>query len=639
MNLLFGYIMQVKDKFFIIDFDSTFTQVEALDELAAISLKDNPKKSVILNEIKSITKLGMDGSISITESLSRRIRLLNANKNHIEALIKILKKKITPSFLRNRHFFRLNSKNIFIISNGFSDYIVPVVKKLHVPENNIFCNEFIFGKEGNIVGVDESNVLAKERGKVELLKSLNLDGEIYVLGDGYTDYQLKESGLVTKFFAFTENVERKIVVDNADHVVPTFDEFLYINRLPMTISYPKNRIKTLLLENIHPAAVSSLKQEGYSVETASKSLDEGELIEKIRDVSVLGIRSKTEITSKVLANANRLMAIGAFCIGTNQIDLAECTKQGVIAFNAPYSNTRSVVELVIGNIILLMRNAIGRSNNLHQGIWDKSAANSFEVRGKSLGIIGYGNIGSQLSVLAEMLGMNVYYYDIVNKMALGNAKKCSSMQELLRKSDIVTVHVDGNPRNRNLIGEKDFSMMKNGVIFLNTSRGFVVDIAALSKYIKKGKVRGAAIDVFPYEPKSNEEKFASELQGLPNVILTPHIGGSTEEAQKNIGDYVADKLIDFINNGSSFGSINFPNIQLPKLQNAHRMIHIHHNMPGVLSNINNIFAKNGINILGQYLKTNEEIGYVITDVSKTYDKKVIDELKKIQNTIKFRVLY
>ncbi|MBI2654454.1 phosphoglycerate dehydrogenase [Candidatus Woesearchaeota archaeon] len=631
--------MQVKDKFFIIDFDSTFTQVEALDELAAISLRDNPKKSVILNEIKNITKLGMEGRMPIKDSLSRRIKLLNANKRHIESLIKTLKKKITPSFLRNGHFFRLNSKNIFIISNGFSDYIVPVVKKLHIPENNIFCNEFIFDKEENIVGFDETNILARERGKAELLKSLNLDGEVYVLGDGYTDYQLKESGLVTKFFAFTENVERKIVVDKADHVAPTFDEFLYINKLPMAISYPKNRIRILLLENIHPAAVSALKREGYSVESIPKSLDEEELAEKIKDVSVVGIRSKTEITGKILANANRLMAIGAFCIGTNQIDLAECTKNGVIAFNAPYSNTRSVVELAIGSIIMLIRNVVGKSNNLHQGAWDKSAANSFEVRGKNLGIIGYGNIGSQLSVLAEMLGMNVYYYDVVDKMALGNAKKCSSMQELLRKSDIVTVHVDGNPRNRNLIGEKEFGMMKNGVIFLNTSRGFIVDVIALSKYIKKGKVRGAAIDVFPYEPKSNQEKFVSELQGLPNVILTPHIGGSTEEAQENIGEYVADKLIDFINNGSSFGSINFPGIQLPKLQNAHRMIHIHYNVPGVLSNINSVFAKNRINILGQYLKTNEEIGYVITDVSKTYDKKVFNELKKIPNTIKFRVLY
>lgn len=631
--------MQVKDKFFVIDFDSTFTQVEALEELAAISLKDNPKKPEILKEIKKITDLGMDGRMPIKESLARRVKMLNANKGHIEQLIKVLQKKITPSFLRNRHFFQANSDNIFIISNGFTEIILPVVKKFGLSEKNIFANEFIFDEKGNIRGFDESNMLANENGKTEMLKSLKLDGDIYVIGDGYTDYRLKETGLVTKFFAFTENVERKIVTRKADYIAPTFDEFLYISKLPMSISYPKNRIKVLLLENIHHDAIELLRKEGFSIETASKSLDENELMEKIRNVSILGIRSKTEITKKVLENANRLMAIGAFCIGTNQIDLSECTKKGVAVFNAPYSNTRSVVELVIGEIIMLMRNIFDKSGKLHKGEWDKSAKDSFEIRGKMLGIIGYGNIGSQLSVLAEALGMNVYYYDIVEKLTLGNAKKCATLQELLRKSDVITVHVDGNPRNRNLIGDKEFKMMKNGVIFINLSRGFVVDINSLASNIKSGKIRGAALDVFPYEPKSNSEEFVSELRGLPNVILTPHVGGSTEEAQQSIGNFVAQKLIDFINTGSSFSSVNFPNIQLPQLQNAHRLMHIHENVPGVLSNINGILAKNSINIAGQYLKTNEQIGYLITDVSRQYGNKVMDELKKIPNTIKFRVLY
>jgi D-3-phosphoglycerate dehydrogenase len=631
--------MQVKDKFFIIDFDSTFTQVEALEELAAISLKDNPKKPEILREIKKITDMGMDGSMPIKESLARRVKMLNANKGHVEQLIKVLQKKITPSFLRNRHFFQANSDSIFIISNGFTEIILPVVRKLGLQEKNVFANEFIFDEKGNIRGLDESNILANENGKTEMLKSLKLDGDIYVIGDGYTDYRLKETGLVTKFFAFTENVERKIVTGKADYIAPTFDEFLYLSKLPMSISYPKNRIRILLLENIHPSAIASFKSEGFSVEIVSKSLDENELIEKIKNVSILGIRSKTEITKKVLNNANRLMAIGAFCIGTNQIDLDECTKKGIIVFNAPYSNTRSVVELVIGEIIMLMRNVLDKSSGLHSGKWDKSAKGAFEIRGKSLGIVGYGNIGSQLSVLAEALGMDVHYYDTVEKLALGNAKKCRTLQELLRKSDVVTVHVDGNPRNRSMIGYKEFKMMKNGVIFINLSRGFVVDIKSLASHIKSGKVKGAAIDVFPYEPKSNSEDFASELMGLPNVILTPHIGGSTEEAQQNIGNFVAQKLIDFINTGSSFSSVNFPNIQLPQLQNAHRLMHIHENVPGVLSNINGILAKNSINITGQYLKTNEQIGYLITDVSRQYNNKVLEELKKVRNTIKFRVLY
>ncbi|MBI2659820.1 phosphoglycerate dehydrogenase [Candidatus Woesearchaeota archaeon] len=631
--------MQVKDKFFIIDFDSTITQVEALDELAAISLKDNPKKAEILKEIKKITDLGMEGKIPIKESIYRRVKMLNANKSHIEQLIKTLQKKITPSFLRNRHFFQSNLSRIFIISNGFTEIILPVVKKFGLSEKNVFANDFIFDERGNITGFDESNTLANENGKTEMLKSLNLDGDIYVIGDGYTDYKLSETGLVTKFFAFTENVEREIVTEKADHVIPSFDEFLYISKLPMSISYPKNRIKILLLENIHPDAIALFKKEGFSIETAAKSLDENELIEKIKNVSILGIRSKTEITKKVLENAHRLMAIGAFCIGTNQIDMNECTKKGIVAFNAPYSNTRSVVELVVGEIIMLIRNIFDKSGKMHDGIWDKSAKNSLEIRGKNIGIIGYGNIGAQLSVLAESLGMNVCYYDIVEKLALGNAKKCRTLQELLKKSDIVTVHVDGNPRNRDLIGHKEFRMMKDGVIFINLSRGFVVDIKSLASSIKSGKVKGAAIDVFPYEPKSNSEEFTSELRGLPNVILTPHIGGSTEEAQQNIGNFVAQKLIDFINTGSSYSSVNFPNIQLPQLQNAHRLMHIHENVPGVLSSINGILAKNSINIVGQHLKTNERIGYLITDVSKQYDNKVIEELKKVPNTIKFRVLY
>jgi len=404
---------------------------------------------------------------------------------------------------------------------------------------------------------------------------------------------------------------------------------------------PENKswVNVLLLENIHPAAIALFRKEGYKIEVVSKSLDEEELSRRIKDVSVLGIRSKTEITKKILENANNLMAIGAFCIGTNQLDLDSCSKKGVAVFNAPYSNTRSVVELAISEIIMLMRGAFDKSVKLHHGVWDKSAENCHEIRGKKLGIIGYGNIGTQLSVLAESLGMEVYYYDVVEKLALGNAKKCSSMHELMKKADIVTVHVDGRKSNTNLIGEKEFKLMKDGVIFLNLSRGFVVDIKSLAKHIRDGKVAGAAIDVFPHEPKSNSEIFESELRGLPNVILTPHIGGSTEEAQHNIGDFVASKAIDFLNNGNTVLSVNFPNIQLPMLQDAHRLIHIHDNVPGVLSEINGMLAKNNINILGQYLKTNEQIGYVITDVSKEYDKKVIHDLKNVKHTIKFRVLY
>ena len=404
-------------------------------------------------------------------------------------------------------------------------------------------------------------------------------------------------------------------------------------------SFPKNKIKILLLEGISDKAVECFKKEKYQIQTLPHALNEEELIKAIKDVFILGIRSKTKITENVLNSAKRLLTVGAFCIGTNQIDLQAASQKGVAVFNAPYSNTRSVVELALGEMIVLNRKAFDKSLKLHQGIWEKSAKNCFEIRGKKLGIIGYGNIGSQLSVLAENLGMKVYYYDVVEKLALGNAIKCSSLSELLKQVDIVTVHIDGRKENKNFIDEKEFNLMKDGVIFLNLSRGFIVNIEALAKYIKSGKIAGAAVDVFPYEPASGKEKFVNCLQNLPNVILTPHIAGSTEEAQENIGQFVSGKIIDFINQGDTQLSVNFPNLHLPPLKNAHRIIHIHKNVPGILAAINTFFGENHINIEDQYLKTNEDVGYVITDINKKYDEKILGKLKSIPGTIKLRVLY
>jgi len=398
-------------------------------------------------------------------------------------------------------------------------------------------------------------------------------------------------------------------------------------------------MKVLLLENISEEAVAKFKQEGYIVDTMSTSPSEDELLEKIDDVSLLGIRSKTEITKKILARAKKLQAIGAFCIGTNQIDLPIAAQKGIAVFNAPYSNTRSVVELVLGEIILLYRHILDKSFAMHKGKWNKSAKGSFEIRGKKLGIIGYGNIGTQLSVVAESMGMHVYFYDVMEKLALGNAKKCQTLEELLKTCDVITLHVDGSKTNKKLIGKREFEQMKDGVIFLNLSRGHVVDIDALVSAIQNGKIAGCAVDVFPQEPRSNADPFISPLQGLPNVILTPHIGGSTEEAQKEIGEFVSERLIQYINTGSTVLSVNFPRLSLPELRNTHRFIHIHDNRPGVLANINAMFAKRKVNIEGQYLKTNEHLGYVITDVKKTKDDSLIQLLTKIKGTMKVRVLY
>lgn len=627
------------NKYFVIDFDSTFTKVEAFDVLADISLKDHPEKEERKKQIVQITNQGMDGSISFRESLERRLNLLAPSRQHLNPLITELKGSVSESFKRNREFFTKYADNIYIISNGFREFIEPIVTEFGIKSENILANEFKFDKEGKVVGFDVENPLSANGGKVAQLKKLNLPGDVYVIGDGYTDYEIKHAGLANKFYAFTENVARENVKSKADHITPSLDEFLYLNKLNTAISYPKNRINVLLLENVHPVAVELLKAEGFNVETYHAALTEEELCEKIKNVSVLGIRSKTQVTAKVLEHANRLMTIGAFCIGTNQIDLKEATRRGIAVFNAPFSNTRSVVELAVAEMIMLMRNIVDKSVKMHQGVWDKSAKGSFEVRGKKLGLIGYGNIGTQLSVIAESLGMKVFYYDTEEKLSLGNAVKCKSMKEVLEQADVISLHVDGRKSNTNLISSKEFALMKKGVIFINLSRGHVVDIQALRENILSGRVAGAAIDVFPYEPVSNDEEFRSELRGLPNTILTPHIGGSTLEAQENIGNFVPGKIMEYINTGSTSNSVNFPNLTLPILENAHRLIHIHNNVPGILAKINQILATHGINIVGQYLKTNESIGYVITDINKEYDKEVVKALREIEHTIKFRILY
>ena len=623
---------------YVFDFDSTLTRVEALDVLAEMTLQNNPKRDEIVSEIQKITNLGIDGDISFTESLERRIRLLSANKNDLEDLVVELRQKISKSIVANKDFFHEFSEHIYVISCGFKEFIDPIVEEYNIPSERVYANTFKFDDEGNIIGFDETNVLAAHNGKIECLKNLDLEGEVQVIGDGYSDYVMREAGIAHKFFAYTENVHREKAADNADHVTPNLDEFLFVNDLPRNLSYPKNRIKILLLENVHPAAFENLSEEGFSVELIKTSLSEEELVERIKGVHVLGIRSKTQVTQKVLDAADKLLVVGAFCIGTTQIDLDYSKKKGVVVFNAPYSNTRSVVELAIGQTIMLMRSIFPRSTEIHNGEWNKTAIGSQEVRGKNLGIVGYGNIGKQMSVLAEAMGMKVYYYDVNDQLALGNAVKCDTLEDLLNVSDVVTLHVDDNKANKNFIGEREINQMKDGAKLINLSRGFVVDINALANALESGKLGGAAIDVYPSEPRSNGE-FETPLQGLSNVILTPHIGGSTEEAQRDIADFVPNKIMDYINSGNTVDAVNFPNIRLPKQNKAHRFLHIHRNVPGIMAKINEVLAQYGLNISGQFLSTDSEVGYVITDLDKEYNKDVIKALKKIENTIKFRVLY
>ena len=405
-------------------------------------------------------------------------------------------------------------------------------------------------------------------------------------------------------------------------------------------SYPRSKIKILLLENISDSAVDELNSGGYvEIKRLSGALSEADLIREIKGVHVLGIRSKTQITANVLEHADKLLAVGAFCIGVNQINLPAATKRGIAVFNAPYSNTRSVAELVIGLCVMLIRKIADKNTAAHNGIWLKDAKGAFELRGKTLGIVGYGNIGSQISVMAEALGMHVVYYDVLTKLPLGNARQIRDLHELLEQSDIVTLHVPSDAATRKMVNETTLSAMKKGAIFLNYSRGDVVDLDALRIFIENGTISGAAVDVFPFEPEKNGDEFTSVLQNLPNVILTPHIGGSTEEAQANIGLDVTSKLIKYLELGVSEGSHSVPPVNLPLQDKTHRILHIHENIPGVLSEINTKLSAHDINILGQFLKTNDEIGYVILDVDRQLSHEALEILREVKGTIKTRMIY
>ncbi len=397
-------------------------------------------------------------------------------------------------------------------------------------------------------------------------------------------------------------------------------------------------IRVLLVENIHPGASARLAKEGFEVETRPRALGEDELIGALDGVSLLGVRSGTDVTERVLDAAPDLIAIGAFCIGVNQIDVAAASRRGVAVFNAPFSNTRSVVELALAEIITLARRLPEKNALMHAGTWDKSAAGAHEVRGRKLGIVGYGNIGTQLSVLAESLGMSVYFYDVADKLAIGNARRCSTLAELLESVEAVTLHVDGRDGNRGFFGEAEFAAMRPRSLFLNLSRGFVVDHAALRRAVLSGRVAGAAVDVFPEEPRGRGEEFVSELRGLPNVILTPHIGGSTEEAQQDIGEFVAGKLADYMTSGATSLSVNLPAIALPAVSGTHRLVHLHQNVPGVLASINRVLAEHGVNVEGQLLRTRDDYGYVLTDISSEYGADVLAELRAMPVTIRLRTL-
>lgn len=407
-----------------------------------------------------------------------------------------------------------------------------------------------------------------------------------------------------------------------------------------TTSLDKSKIKFLLLEGVHPKAIATLENAGYTnIELLKGSLDEDSLVEKLQGVHFLGIRSRTQLTDRVFAAADKLIAVGCFCIGTNQVDLASARRHGVAVFNAPYSNTRSVAELVLAEAIMLARGVPEKSMKAHRGVWQKTAQNSFEVRGKTLGIVGYGSIGSQLSVLAESLGMKVMFHDVITKLPLGNAVQADSLDHLLSEADVVTLHVPETAATQNMFAAAQFNAMKPGSIFINAARGTVVEIDDLVTVLKSGHLGGAAIDVFPVEPRSNDDEFVSPLRGIDNVILTPHVGGSTQEAQENIGIEVASKFVKYSDNGTTTSAVNFPEVALPEHEGCHRILHIHQNVPGVIAAINECLSDSGANIVGQYLQTFDDIGYVVVDIDKSNSELAVDKISSIDHTVRCRVLF
>jgi D-3-phosphoglycerate dehydrogenase / 2-oxoglutarate reductase len=620
----------------ILDFDSTFVSVESLDLLAEISLASDPEKESKLARISELTREGMEGRISFEDSLNQRVALLNANRDHLLILVKRLKKLVSSSFVSHKKQIQNASDRIFVVTGGFHEFVDPVVESFGIRQ--VRANTFRFDSDGKIIGVDTKNPLCRSGGKIEVCNEIPGSLKV-VVGDGYTDYQIKEGNAAQRFYCYAENVFREPVAERADQVVYGIDEVLSEEDLPTKYSFPRSKLKILLLDSIDSSAADSLSAEGYRVERINEKLNEEELVKAIRDVSIVGVRTRTKLTPRVIHAGKKLMSIGVFSVGVDHVDVATAAQKGIAVFNAPFSNTRSVVELALGEAMVLMRRVFEHSTQLHEGKWTKSASGAHEIRGKKLGIIGYGNIGSQLSVIAESIGLEVVYYDIAEKLSHGKASRVTTLEDLLKQSDIISVHFDGRSANKNLIGKKQFEMMKKGVIFLNLSRGNVVDYDALRQAVLSGKVAGAGIDVFPNEPKSNADPFDSCLRGLPNVILTPHIAGSTEEAQRNIANYVSERLSKFLAQGETLGSVSLPDLYLPPIQRGMRILHVHKNVPGIVANVSGLFAEEGVNITSQSLKTKESVGYLVTDISERISDEFLARIRAVPETIRLRVVY
>ncbi len=640
----------------IIDFDSTIINAEGIELIIRKALERvaEPERSLRLAQLAELTDKATNGDIPLEDAIRQRLQLTEITKRDVETVAAQILDSINPMVRETVEALLQRGKHIAVFSTSFDDLVQPVTNELNIPRGNVFANKLLYDDNGKVIGVDESNPLFLSIGKVFMAERLKsqclLEGGTAVVGDGVTDLLIRKNNMAKMFVYFAGSYLHEDIRKQADFTVDRFDQLLPLfcsneelsNAVVESLSMPNNGIapppapRVVLLESIHDHAKEKLIRENFVVESHKGAWSTQELEEKARHANVLGIRSKTRISADAIAKLPHLWAIGAFCIGTDQIDLSAAASAGIPVFNAPYSNTRSVAELVVGETIMLMRRIFEKSSAAHDGRWLKTASGCTEIRGKTVGIVGYGHIGSQVSVLLENLGMSVIFHDIVDKLPLGNAKKAASLYDLLDRSDVVTLHVPETPETRNMIGKAEIKRMKRGAFLINCSRGSVVDLDSLRDGLDSGHLAGAAIDVFPQEPGQPQDLFTTPLQNATNVILTPHIGGSTKEAQENIAAYVSEKLCRFLNSGSTIGAVNFPEVELPRVQETDRILHIHRNVPGVLAKINSVFARRDINVEGQILQTKGDIGYLIVDVNRHVSDHVLNLMSAITETIKVR---
>ena len=646
---------QTMIKNIIFDFDSTIINAEGTELIIREALqRENPEqREKKMERLKTITRLATKGEMPLGEALQKRFDLTRVTRKDVEKAAAHILNTINPKVHETIRIFQERGKQIFIFSNSFIELLNPVSVELGVPSQNLFANELVY-QDGQVVGFNEENPLFLSLGKVFLAEQLrnegHLEGGTAVVGDGYSDLVIRKNNVANMFVYFSGTSVHKSIRKQADFSVDRFDQLLPLffsddelsNDSAEAFAAADNGHKAeaiptiLLLENIHIEAQNRLLQAGYNVERHQVSLDEKAIYESASEANIIGIRSKTHMTKKIISQLPDLWAIAAFSIGTNQIDLHAAAHSGIPVFNAPFSNTRSVAELVVGEIIMLMRRIFEKSMAAHGGQWLKTVEGASEIRGKTVGIIGYGHIGSQVSVLLEGLGMSVIFHDIVDKLPLGNAQRANDLYDLLKHADIVTLHVPDTSLTRGMIGDREIRTLRRGSYLINASRGKVVDLDALRRALLDGHIAGAAIDVFPHEPARPTDSFETPLQNIPNVILTPHIGGSTREAQENIARYVADKIHAFIATGNTIGSVNFPEVDMPRVKGTDRILHIHENVPGVLAKINSVFARRHINVESQILKTKDDIGYLIVDVNHRISEQVFNLMSHITETIKVR---